>query len=176
MVKAFNYALDRLSRLDVPGLPEFQEERQIVFACATTVRVEPNPYLEGPPNPDIVLVKWDTFKRVHGCGDATYSESYESTMCCKSCWYRPRLSQLDLLSTLGVKRGGHGDAGQNEKGRVKQNFVKSMYSGDFGKLGGDLEATTPAEYLQSVLLNVVGGDNSTPTCTSASPSPILTFS
>jgi hypothetical protein len=176
LVKAFNYALDRLSRLDVPGLPEFQEERQIVFACATTVRVEPNPYLESPPNPDIVLVKWNTFKWVHGCGGAAYSESYESTMCCESGWYRPRLSWLDLLSTLEVKRGGPGDAGQSEKGRAKQKFVKPTYTGDFGKSGGDLGVTTPSKSAHAVLLNVAGGDNSTPTCTSAFPSPFLTFS
>ena len=31
LVKAFNYALDKLSRLDVPGLPPFQESLQTVF-------------------------------------------------------------------------------------------------------------------------------------------------
>ena len=32
LVKAFNYALDRLSGFDVLGLLEFQEKRQTVFA------------------------------------------------------------------------------------------------------------------------------------------------
>jgi G:T-mismatch repair DNA endonuclease (very short patch repair protein) len=67
LVKTFNYALDWLSGFDVPGLPEFQEKRQIVFACSSMRCIKSESYLQGSYKPDIILVRWDTFKQVHGC-------------------------------------------------------------------------------------------------------------
>jgi hypothetical protein len=69
LVKAFNYALDQLSELYVPGLPEFEEKHQIVFACSDAKWIMSEDYLHGSYNPDIILVKWDVFKKTqtHKC-------------------------------------------------------------------------------------------------------------
>jgi hypothetical protein len=147
-------------------MPEFQENHQIVFA---TEYIESEYDFQGPPNLDIVLVKWNTFKRVHGWGGAAYSESYESNMCCESVSDRPSFSQLDLLSTLEVKRDSPRDGGQSGKGKAKRKLVKSMYTEDFWKLGGDLEATRLPKPDHSTPLNMVGEDNPKRTRTSTSP-------
>ena len=162
LVKAFNYALDRLSGFDVPGLPEFQEKRQIVFARNFTRCIKSESYLQGSYKPDIILVKWDTFKRVCECDDAIYSKSYKSNVCSESSCDQPSLSWRNILSTLEVKPRGLGDAGHsgNEppKGKVKQNLVKSTYTGDFGKLRGDLEAVKPPKLTPSTPFNIVDED------------------
>ena len=56
LIKAFNYALDRLSGITVSGLPEFQEERQIVFARSDPKRIETESYLQSSYEPDTILV------------------------------------------------------------------------------------------------------------------------
>jgi hypothetical protein len=101
-VKAFNYALDRLSGFDVPGLPEFQEKRQIVFARSSTRCIKSESYLQGSYKLDIILVKWDTFKRAHECNDAIYSKSYKSNICSESDCDQPSLSWRNILSTLST--------------------------------------------------------------------------
>ena len=144
LVKAFNYALDKLAKFEGPGLPEFQEKRQIVFASSASKYVESESYLQGRFKPDIILVKWDTFGRVHQCTGVCYSRSYESDICCNSGYDCPRLSWRNLLSTLEVKRGHSG------KCNAKGNVSKSTYDRGFRELGGDHEAASPPQPQQSV--------------------------
>ena len=63
LIKAFNYALDRLSGITVSGLPEFQEERQIVFARSDPKRIETESYLQSSYEPDTILVNGGGSKR-----------------------------------------------------------------------------------------------------------------
>jgi hypothetical protein len=127
LVKAFNYALDRLSGFNVPGSPEFQEKRQIAFARSSTRCIKSESYLQGSYKLDIILVKWDTFKRAHGCHDAIYSKSYKSNICSESDCDQPSLSWRNILSTLEVKRGGLGDAGHSGRShpRVRRSKTSS---------------------------------------------------
>jgi len=76
LVKAFNYALDRLSKVDVDGLPEFKEERQIIFTCSDTKTIGPETYRQGLYKPDIILIKWSKFKTEYKPENDFYSESY----------------------------------------------------------------------------------------------------
>ena len=170
LIKASNYALDRLSGLKVPGLPDFQEDCQIAFARSDAKCINSESYLQGSYKPDIVLVKWNLFKGVHQRAGAAYSESYELDMCCESGCEQPALSWRNLLSTVEVKRGGPGDAGNvgktQSKGKAKKKSVKSEYTGDFGDLLGDLEAARPSEPPKPAPLKMVDEENSTRHCAS----------
>ena len=161
LIKAFNYALDKLAKFDGPGLPAFQETRQIVFACSAAKCIESESYLQGSFKPDIILVKWDTFERAHQYTGIGYSQSYESDICCDSGCDHPRLSWRNLLSTLEVKRGT-GGKGLSRGG----NFVKLMYDGDFSELKGDREMVRSSQHSQSMSPKAVGEINSTRSCTS----------
>jgi len=169
LIKAFNYALDRLSKFEVPGLPRFQKQRQIVFARSDPKCIESESYLQGSYKPDIVLVKWDVFKRAHRRPRAVYSDSYESRTCCESACDQPSLSWRNLLSTLEVKRGGSRGAGpsgnKQSKGKEKAKSVKLMYTGKFGELQRDLEAAGPsAGSSRPSLPSMVAEEYSTRTC------------
>jgi len=133
LIKAFNYALDRLSKVSVGGLPKFKEERQIVFARSDTKCIGTETYLQGSYNPDIILIKWSKFKTE--CGYEPYSESYRSEICCKSWRNKPPLSWRNILSTVEVKRGDAGGAGSG--GKAKARSVKSKYDAGFMDLRGD---------------------------------------
>ena len=168
-IRAFNYTLDRLSGLKVPGLPDFQENRQIAFARSDEKCIESESYLQGSYKPDIVLVKWNMFTRVHQRAGAVYSESYETDICCESGCEQPTLSWRNLLSTVEVKRGGPGGAGNIGRGlpgvKPKKKSAKSVYNGDFGNLRGDLEAARPSEPPKPAPLKMVNEGNSTRHCT-----------
>jgi len=169
LVKAFNYALNELSKLSVPGLPEFQEERQIVFARSDAKCIASEHYLQGSYKPDIILLKWSLFKSVHGYTSAAYSASYRSDICCESSRKKPELSWRNILSTVEVKRSGTGGAGKDEnrqsKGKAKEKTVKSMYTGDFRSLQGDLVAA-PSKLSQSTPPGMVDEEYSTRYCMS----------
>jgi hypothetical protein len=79
LIKAPSYALDRLSGTTVSGLPEFQEERQTVFARSDAKRIGTESYLQGSYKLDIILVKWRRFKKIHERNHVPYSD-----VCCKS--------------------------------------------------------------------------------------------
>lgn len=168
LARAFNYALDRLSRFNVSGIPEFQEKHQIVFTHGYS--------FAGLSNPDIVLIKWNTFKRVHGHRGDAYSESYEPTICCGYDYSKPYLHWQDILSTLEVKCDNPGDAGDDGNGKARQKSVKSTHTRNFGDLGGDLETARPPKPTQSASLHMVDEGNPTRTRTSASPLSFFTFS
>ncbi|KAF9642050.1 hypothetical protein BDM02DRAFT_3194011 [Thelephora ganbajun] len=63
LIKASNYALEWFSRCRMPGFSEFQENRQIVFARGGAKWIESGSCLQGSYKPDIVLAKWNVFKR-----------------------------------------------------------------------------------------------------------------
>ena len=91
LVDAFNYALDQLSSLKVPGLPEFQENRQIIFSDSATKCIRRGP-LQGSFKPDIILV------RPNICSKLDRDVAWR-----------------DLLSTLEVKHGGSGGVGSSRR-------------------------------------------------------------
>ena len=165
LIKALNYALDRLSKFDVPGLPEFEEQRQIVFARSDAKCIATANYLQGSYKPDIILLKWDVFKGVHKCPRAAYSESYRSSICCKSGCDEPELSWRNILSTVEVKRGDSGGAGKGgntrSKGKAKEKSVKSMYTGDFWDLQGGLKVAGSSKLSQSAPQKMVDEEYST---------------
>jgi hypothetical protein len=68
LVKAFNYALDRLSGFDVPGLLEFQEKHQIVFACSSRGASSPSPTSKAHTSQTSF---WSNGTRSNGYMDAT---------------------------------------------------------------------------------------------------------
>jgi len=166
LIKAFNYALDRLSEFNIPGLPEFQEERQIVFARSDAKCIGSEHYLQGLYKPDIILVKWNVFTKVYKYPPrAAYSESYRSSICCESGRHEPKLSWPNILSTVEVKRGDTGGAGRDgnkqSKGKAKEKSVlKSMYTEDFWDQG-DLGMAGLSKLSQSAPPKMVGEEYST---------------
>ena len=180
LIKAFNYALDRLSAFQVPGLPGFQDKRQLVFARSATKCIESESYLQGSYKPDIILVKWNTFKRVHERATPAYSHSYESNICCESGCDQPKLSWRNLLSTLEVKRGAPGGAGSHgkkpSKGKAREKIINSTYTRGFRVLKGDLEKEKSPEAQQSASLKMVDEENPTRARTSISLPSVFTFS
>jgi len=141
LIKAFNCALDRLSRVDVDGLPEFKKERQIVFARSDTECIGTEAYLQGSYEPDIILIKWSKFKTEYEYEDRSYLESYISDICCKPSRDVPPLSWRNILSTVEVE---HGDS----EGKAKARSVKLPYNGGFTNLQGD-EAVGSSKLPQS---------------------------
>ena len=120
LIKAFNYALDRLSKLKVQGLPEFQETRRIVFARSDAKCIKSENYLQGSYKPDIVLVKWDTFNSV-----------YQSPGTANLRW-------CNVLSTIEVKRDKSGN-----KDKTKEKSTKSTGTNGFWDLHGDSDSEAP---------------------------------
>ena len=150
LIRAFNYALDQLSKFSVPGLPDFEEKRQIVFARSDAKCIESESYLQGSYKPDIVLLKWNVFKAAHQCPRVAYSSSYEDLICCKSGCDQPTLSWRNLLSTIEVKRGDSGSARKGgNKGKMEKQLAESTYTGDFSNLQGDLKVSEPPTPQQS---------------------------
>ena len=127
LIKASNYALDRLSEFKVSGLPEFQETRRIVFACSDAKCIKSKNYLQGSYKPDIVLVKWDTFKSAYQSPGAADSESH-----------RPDLVWRNVLLTVEVKRSKSGN-----KGEAKEKSTMSMDTNGFWDLHGDSDSKAP---------------------------------
>ena len=130
LINAFNYALDRLSELKVPGLPKFQETRRILFARSDAKCIKSESYLQGSYKPDIVLLKWDALK-------SAYQSDSESR--------QPDLRWYNVLSTVEVKRGKSGN-----KGKAKEKSTKSTDTNGFWDLRGDSEAPRPSTLPQSV--------------------------
>jgi len=147
LITAFNYALDRLSKLKVPHLPGFQETRRIVFARSDAKCIKSESYLQGSYKPDIVLLKWDTFK-----------SAYQSPGAADSGSYRPNLRWCNVLSTVEVKRGKSGN-----KGKAKEESAKSTDADVFWNLHGDSdsEAPRPSTLPQSVPPKMVNEEYST---------------
>jgi hypothetical protein len=143
LVKAFNYASDRLSEFDVPDLSEFAEKRQTVFACSGANCIRSEDYLHGSDKPGITLVKRNVFKKTHEHTSVAYSESCGSSICSKSGHDRPALGWHNIPSAVEVKRSGSGKTGNSgndrSKGKAKEQPPDPTYGNDFWGLQGDLE-------------------------------------
>ena len=100
LIKAFNYALDELSRLEVPGLPHFQESHQIVFARNNQNHTASKCRLQGSHKPDIVLIRWVDFEKQRKGAEIPFSESHDSDVCCMPAF---SISWRNVLSTLEVE-------------------------------------------------------------------------
>ena len=137
LVKAWNYALDRLSKIKVPGLPDFKEDRQIVFARSDARCIKSESYLQGSYKPDIVLVRWRTLKETQRERKAPYPMTYLSDMCCKSGSDQPKLNWRNVLSTVEVKRGSSVLQGANEE------FIETTYTSGFEDLRAEPTAAEP---------------------------------
>lgn len=107
LIKAFNDALHQLSSINVPGLPEFQEGRNIVFASSAKWYIASETPQQEAYKRGLILVKWENFKTVYKRGGAAYSESYEHNLCSRlgpagSNWF----TWQNPLPTMEVKLGG----------------------------------------------------------------------
>jgi len=123
LIKALNCALDRLSKVDVDGLPEFKKDRQIVFARSNTKCIETETYLQGSYKPDIILIKWRKFKTEYEYEDYSYLESYISDICCRPGRDEPPLSWRNILSTVEVRRDDSGSVGSEGKSAPQKIIV-----------------------------------------------------
>jgi len=108
-----------------------QEKRRIVFARSDAKCIDSESYLQGSYKPDIILVKWDVFKRAHQCPRAAYSESYESHICCKS-------GKARWLQT-----SWHGWQ-ESIQGQGKRKFRQTDVHWGVWGFQGDLEAAGPS--------------------------------
>jgi len=127
LIKALNCALDRLSKVDVDGLPEFKKERQVVFARSNTKRIETETYLQGSYEPDIILIKWSKFKTEYEYEDYPYPESYISDICCRPGRDEPPLSWRNILSTVEVRRDDSGGVGSEGKSAPQKTVADEEY-------------------------------------------------
>jgi hypothetical protein len=121
-VRACNYALDKLSEVNVGGLPAYDEKKQIVF-----VRNHDRAVMSGSHQrdsrvrPDIVLLQWNTFKKWRGHDDATYSRSYKDDICVSNLEFKKGLTWRKIRSTVEMKLGGFSKRKERTK-EFKANF------------------------------------------------------
>ena len=160
LIKAFNDALHQLSSLDVPGLPEFQEGRAIVFGTSAKKYILTETPQQGSYKPDLILVKWSNFKTVYEREHAAYSESYESDLCSLSPAGSKWFTWRNLLSTIEVKLGGP----RNARKAIPEN---GEYSQGFGELHGDRASNTPLKDPQGKPPVAVSEENPTRSCESS---------
>ena len=136
LIKALNHSLDQLSKLKVPGLPKFNKDRHIVFARSDARCIASESYLQGSYKPDIVLLRWGTFKKMQGQPQALFPISYVSDICCKSGCEQPKLNWRNLLSTVEVKLGSKAE-------KAGKLFLGRTYASDFEDLSAEPTAAEP---------------------------------
>ena len=112
-VRACNYALEALSAInDVDGLPQFSEEKQIVFVHNHNRSIYSGSHLrESQVKPDIVVLQWNLFKRDQELPDCTpYSQSYEDDICVSGSGldltWRAVRSTVEMMATGVPKKQG----------------------------------------------------------------------
>ena len=118
-VQACNYALEQLSRVrGVDGLPEFSEDEQIVFVRHDSWPVHSKRIQrESWVKPDIVLLRWNYFKKWRGPLDNdSYSQSYNDDICISRTSPTRDLSWKLVRSTLEMKIAGLPKTGEWAKG------------------------------------------------------------
>ena len=137
-VRACNYALDKLSKVQVDRLPPCSNDRQIVFVRNHDRSVGSDSHQrESLVRPDIVLLQWENFRKLSG--SSSYSESYEEEFCTST--LVSRMSWRQIRSTVEFKKGE----------LLKQDEWPKTYEGDFGALKESPHAF-PAEKTQSKYL------------------------
>jgi hypothetical protein len=106
-VRACNCALAELSEINVKGLPQFVDDKQIVFVRNHDRAVKSgNHQRESRVRPDIVLLQWDAFRNWRGHKGATYSQSYNSNICVSKSDFKKNLNWRMIRSTVEMKLGG----------------------------------------------------------------------
>ena len=140
LVKGLNNALDKLSGIKVSGLPDYKEEHQIVFVRTNARCIANDSDLQGQFKPDIVLLRWDTFKEMKGGPSPLFSDTYTSDLCCKSGANQPKPRWKKLLSTVEVKRLPVGKAG------AARRFSDKLYCSRFRDLGAESKADGRPKY------------------------------
>jgi hypothetical protein len=106
-VRACNYALHKLSKVNVGGLPEFEKHKQIVFVRNHDRAVMSGSHLRNSRvRPDIVLLQWNTFKKWREHEDATYSRSYNDDICVSKREFKENLTWRQIRSTVEMKLRG----------------------------------------------------------------------
>ena len=136
LIKALNYSLDQLSKIKVPGLPKFNQDRHIVFARSDARCIGSESHLQGSYKPDIVLVWWATLKNMQGQPQASFPISYLSDICCKSGCEQSKLNWRSLLSTVEVKLG-------SEAERADKRFLDKTYTSGFEDLSAEATVAEP---------------------------------
>ena len=137
LIKAWNYALDELSNIKVPGLPDFEEDRQIVFVRSEARYIATESCLQGSCKPDIVLVRWKAYMATREKQEAPFTDSHLSDVCCESGLDQPELDWRNLLSMVEVKRGG------NTPEEMNEGFPDAMYTSGFEDVSAEPMAVEP---------------------------------
>ena len=127
-VRACNYALDELSRVDIEELPRFSPERQIVFVRNYDQPVESDSHQrESEVGPNIVLLRWLHFEDLLGnspttpINNTTYSDSYLGSICTSKSNFK--LTWRNIQSTVEMKVE-----------ELPRGEWKKSYGGGFGTL------------------------------------------
>ena len=142
LINALNYALDELSRFNVPGLPQFQESRQIAFVRSGPNHTASKSYLRCH-EPDIVLIRWDVFEEQHKGDKISYPKSRDSDVCCKPEFC---ISWRGFLSTLEIRPGpskASDDSGKKSVDKPGAGGNPARQAGDFDELGGPPTSVVP---------------------------------
>jgi hypothetical protein len=104
-VRAFNYALDEISKINVAGLPKYSEEKQIVFVSHhDRVVHSAHHQRDSRARPDIVILQWNAFKEKMQLPTSPYSDTYDGDICVS----KSELSLVwrDVRSTVEMKITG----------------------------------------------------------------------
>ena len=71
LIRVLNHVLCLLAEIEVPGPPNFEEDRQIVFARGDAERIESESYLRDRYKPDIVLLRRERLNQTRRGENAT---------------------------------------------------------------------------------------------------------
>ena len=105
-VKACNYALHRLSQIQIEGLPACSDEKQIVFVRNHDKTVDSGSHKrKSLLKPDIALIGWKAFKQLSiASSNIKYSASYSSEICTSKPGVKP--DWVRIRSTVEMKVQG----------------------------------------------------------------------
>ena len=101
-VQACNHSLDKLSAVEIEGLPSYKPEKQIVFVRNHDRSVKsPNHRRATQVKPDIVLLQWELVISSTSDPTSPYSRSYLSDLCTSES--NLELSWKSIRSTVEMK-------------------------------------------------------------------------
>ena len=139
-VLACNYALDKLSCVNIEGLPRCSPEKQLVFVRNHDRSVKSNSHQREPQvKPDVVLLRWERFAKLlkdSSVGVFTYPHSYAGNICTSKWDFG--LSWRNVRSTVEMK----------VTGLPKLRDQKKSYAKDFGALHETAPHNLPGDNLQ----------------------------
>ena len=134
-VKACNYALHRLSEIQIEGLLACSEEKQIVFVRNHDKTVDSDSHKRKLLlKPDIALIGWETFKQLSNANsNINYSASYSSEICTSEQGVKPDWARI--RSTVEMKVQG------------LQPYKRQTYDKGFGALHEFVSPTPPVKHV-----------------------------